>query len=53
MEDLARYYVEESGQLGDIPANLQNYIDYQSLGRDMELDGNYLVTNSGVFEYSS
>ena len=51
MEDVARYYVEETGQLGEVPSNLQNYIDYQSLGRDMEIEGNYLVTSHGVFEY--
>lgn len=53
MEDVARYLIEESGQLGEVPANLQNYIDYQSLGRDMEIEGNFLVTSHGVFEYVS
>lgn len=51
MEDVAAYYVEETGQLGEVPSNLQNYIDYQALGRDMELEGNFLVTSNGVFEY--
>jgi len=51
MEDVARYYVEETGQLGEVPTNLQNYIDYQALGRDMELEGNFLVTAHGIFEY--
>lgn len=51
MEDVARYYVEETGSLGEIPSHLQNYIDYQSLGRDMELEGSFLVTSHGVFEY--
>lgn len=51
MEDVATYYVEETGQLGGVPSNLQNYIDYQALGRDMELKGNFLVTSNGVFEY--
>ena len=31
MEDVARYFVEETGQLGEIPNKLQNYIDYQAL----------------------
>ena len=47
------YYVEETGQLGEVPSNLQNYIDYQALGRDMEIEGNYLITSHGVFEYSN
>ncbi|MBU3228899.1 antirestriction protein ArdA [Clostridium algidicarnis] len=53
MEDVARYSVEETGQLGEVPSNLQNYIDYQALGHDMEIEGNYLVTSHGVFEYNS
>jgi antirestriction protein len=53
MEDIARYYVEETGQFGEVLPNLQNYIDYQALGRDMEIDGNYLVTSHGVFEYNN
>lgn len=51
MEDVAAYYIEETGQLGEVPSNLRNYIDYQALGRDMEMEGNFLVTNNGVFEY--
>ncbi len=31
----------------------KNYIDYQALGRDMEIEGNYLITSHGVFEYSN
>lgn len=38
MADVARYYLEESGQLGELPAHLQNYIDYATYGRDMELE---------------
>jgi len=53
MEDIARYYVEETKQLGEVPSNLHNYIDYQALGRDMEIEGNYLVTSHGVFEYAN
>ncbi|ASF27894.1 antirestriction protein ArdA [Bacillus amyloliquefaciens] len=51
MEDVARYYVEETGMLGEVPTNLQNYIDYHALGRDMEIEGNFLVTSHGIFEY--
>lgn len=51
MEDVAMYIVEETGQFGEVPENLQGYIDYQSLGRDMEIEGGYLVTSHGVFEY--
>lgn len=53
MEDIARYYIEESGALGEVPAELQNYIDYESYGRDLEFSGKYLVTSHGVFEYAN
>lgn len=53
MKDVAAYYVEETGQLGEVPTNLQNYIDYQALGRDMEIEGNFLITSNGIFEYIS
>lgn len=52
MDDVARYYVEETGQLGEVPSNLQNYINYQAIGRDMEIEGNFLLTSHGVFEYT-
>lgn len=51
MEDVARYLIEETGTLGEIPASLQNYIDYEAYGRDLEINGNFLVTANGVFEY--
>ena len=51
MADVARYFVEETGALGEVPAHLQNYIDYEAFGRDLEIGGNYLVTSHGVFEY--
>lgn len=50
MADVARYYLEETGQLGELPAHLQNYIDYAAYGRDMELEGTFVVTNHGVYE---
>ncbi|MCO7128368.1 antirestriction protein ArdA [Sporolactobacillus shoreicorticis] len=51
MTDVARYLLEETGSLGEVPAHLQNYIDYEAYGRDLELEGNFLVTTHGVFEY--
>ncbi|GAY76756.1 MULTISPECIES: antirestriction protein ArdA [Bacillales] len=53
MENVARYLLEESGTLGEVPSHLQNYIDYEAYGRDLELEGNFLVTSHGVFEYVS
>ena len=52
MSDVAYYLIEETGALGEVPTNLQNYIDYEAYGRDLELEGNYLVTSIGIFEYA-
>ena len=41
MEDAACYLLSES---------LQNYIDYAAYGRDLQMEGNFVVTNHGVFE---
>lgn len=51
MEDVARCLLEESSTLGEVPSHLQNYIDYEAYGRDLKLEGNFLVTSHGVFEY--
>ncbi|MFU0789114.1 MAG: antirestriction protein ArdA [Virgibacillus proomii] len=51
MEEVARYLVEETDVLGEVPSNLQNYIDYEAFGRDLEINGNFLVTSHGIFEY--
>lgn len=53
MADVARYFVEETGALGEVPVHLQNYIDYEAFGRDLEINGNFLVTSHGVFEYTN
>lgn len=50
MEDVARHFIEETGALGEVPASLQNYIDYEAYGRDLAYSGSFVVTNHGVFE---
>lgn len=54
-EDLGRFYIEEMCTL-EIPAHLENYIDYEAYGRDMDLDdngrfvdGGYIVENGNSF----
>lgn len=49
---MARYYVEETGSLDEVPNSLQNYIDYQALRRDMELEGSFLITPNSLYEYT-
>ncbi|WP_445934486.1 antirestriction protein ArdA [Paraclostridium sordellii] len=51
MEDVAYYLINELSVLGEIPVVIQNYIDYEAYGRDLELSSNFAITNKGVFEY--
>lgn len=50
MKDIANEALE-SGCLGEISEKVKMYIDYSALGRDMEIEGNYLITSHGIFEY--
>lgn len=46
IEDLGQYAVDE-GLFGvEIPDNLYNYIDFQAIGRDMQIEGWTIVDNS-------
>ena len=39
MTDLAYYLIDEEQILGEIPSSLQNYIDYEAYGRDLDIEG--------------
>lgn len=47
MTDIAYQYIEETGLLHDVPESLQNYFDYESFGRDMGYEGQYVFTDRG------
>lgn len=47
MEDVARGYAEQTGLLDSIPENLQSYFDFESYGRDMSYEGQYVFTKNG------
>jgi len=48
LEDYARSLTEDCGT--EIPANLENYIDYAAMGRDMELSGDILTIETSFDE---
>ncbi len=50
MADVARCHLKKADNLGNFRHTLQNYIDYAAYGRDMELEGTFVVTNHGVYE---
>lgn len=50
MTDVAYYYIDELQALGDIPPSLQNYIDYEAYGRDLDMGGCFIETSRGMCE---
>ena len=50
MTDVAYYFIDECQSLGEIPDRIRNYIDYEAYGRDLDLEGRFVITNHGVFE---
>lgn len=50
MSDLARFFVLEE-RYGTVPEKLRDYIDYERLGRDIEINGDFVVCSNGVYEF--
>lgn len=50
MTDVAYEYVEETGLLDDVPETVARYFDYESFGRDMEIEGHFIKSNDGYVE---
>ena len=50
MTDLAYYFIDEMQTLGEIPPQLQNYIDYEAYGRDLSFEGTFIETSRGICE---
>ena len=48
MSGVARQYVEDYWEIDN---NKMIYVDYERLGNDMRVDGNYHETDNDVFEY--
>lgn len=51
MEEVARQYIEGTGLLGDMPEHLQCYFDYESYGRDMEINGTFVYIDGDYVEF--
>lgn len=50
MEEVAEQYIEETGILDSIPEDLRWYFDYEKYGRDMEIEGHFVRTDSGYVQ---
>ena len=42
MADVAYQIVEECGYLDNVPDDVARYFDYESFGRELEIEGNYI-----------
>ena len=51
MEDIAYNFIQECYNLDDMPNIISNNIDYESIARDMEIEGSYYKVDSDIYEY--
>jgi len=51
MEDLAYNLIEECYDFENIPDIITNNIDYEKIGRDLEIEGNYYKVDNHIYEY--
>lgn len=51
MTELAEYIVEETMLLDGVRDTVARYFDYESFGRDLQIEGSFTVTDSGIFEF--
>jgi len=51
MEDIAIEFVDSCYNLEDMMGSLSRYFDYEALGRDMEIEGNFTNINGDIYEY--
>ena len=49
MADVAFEYLDRTGGLDEMPEHLRNYFDYESYGRDMEIEGNLYYAGGGLY----
>lgn len=50
MTEVAEYIIEETGALNSMSENLRMYFDYESLGRDLYINDNFVIGNHGIYK---
>ena len=53
MSDLAYDLMQECYNADALPSIIANHIDYEGIGRDLEMDGNYFEIGGDIYEYAS
>ena len=51
MQTLAYDLIEECYDLDTLPSIISNHIDYEGIGRDVMLEGNYFEVDGDIYEY--
>lgn len=51
MADIAEQYIEEYTDLNAYHPLIVSHIDYEGIGRDLELEGNFFRENSDIFQF--
>ncbi len=51
MEDIAYNLIEECYSFENIPDIIANNIDYEKIGRDLEIEGSYYKVERDIYEY--
>ena len=50
MAEVAEMYADETGLLSSMPDDLRMYFDFEAYGRDMDIEGHFIETDSGIVE---
>lgn len=50
MAEVAEMYADETGLLYSMPDELRMYFDFEAYGRDMEINGHFIETDSGYIK---
>ena len=50
MAEVAEMYADETGLLESVPDDIRMYFDFEAYGRDMEIGGHFIETDSGYIE---
>lgn len=51
MEDIAYAYINECYGVDSLPSIIANNIDYEAIGRELEMDGRYFIEGGDIYEY--
>lgn len=51
MEDIAYDLLQDCYGVDKLPSIISNHIDYESIGRELEMDGRYYEVGNDIYEY--